>query len=394
MATAYLLRELEEIDQDLEITVFGDEREFCYNRVLLSKVLSGETPEQELEILDHSRPPAAKFLTNTRVVHIDPQEKSVLCEHGSSHSYDLLAIATGASVARPPLDCSGVEGVMKFRSLADTRQLRKLESRGKSAVVVGGGLLGLEAAHGLNELGFATTVVHRNPVLMNRQLDLSGGRQLQSDLESRGIGFRLDCNLEKLFTHQRAVSGVLLGNGEQLASDLLLFATGIVPNIDICVGAGLRTDRGVLINENLRTSGEDIYALGECAQFGEHCFGLVAPIREQARVLARQLSGLSGPAYTVSDTPTQLKISGIDIYRAGKLDDSAEQLLLRDEIAGVYRRLVVRDNKLIGALLVGDNRGGTWYADLIHSQRNIKGLRPGLMFGQDVSEAVLPQAAA
>jgi len=391
MATAYLLQALEKQTHDLSITVCGDERDCCYNRVLLSSLLAGEVREDDLAMLHRTE---ATFLTNTRIQRIDVQARVVYADAGQANPYDLLVLATGARVATPALQGVELEGVTAFRSLDDTRQLRDLPSCGQRAVVVGGGLLGLEAAHGLNELGFTTTVVHRNPVLMNRQLDAEGARSLQQALEQRGIRCALGHNIAAIQSADNTVSGVTLDNGDSHECNLLLFATGITPNAELATEAGLDTDRGVMVNDRLRTNDPYVYAIGECAQVGEHCFGLVAPIRDQAEVLARELTGRDGDAYRVTDTPTQLKISGIDIYRAGELDDSAEQLILRSKTAGVYRRLVVRNERLVGAVLVGDKRGGNWYAELIDNKTNIKALRPALMFGRDVAESALPMAAA
>jgi len=392
MATAYLLQALEEHPHDLEVTVIGEERERCYNRVLLSNVLSGEKPEADLRMLDDGGAPSVTFITNTRIDQIETGEKLAHSQSGQSFPFDKLVFATGACVARPALGCQGIAGVGVFRTLQDTRYLRNLDARGQAAVVVGGGLLGLEAAHGLNELGFTTTVLHRNDVLMNRQLDAPGGRQLQLALERRGIDFRLGTSISDLVVDSASVAGVVLESGEILDCDLLLFATGIVPNAALASGSEICTERGILVDERLRTSRDGFFALGECSQFGSQCFGLVAPIRDQAAVLARELCGKEGPAFAVADWPTQLKISGIDIYRTGELDDAAEQLVLQDAGRGVYRRLVIRDDRLIGAVLVGDKRGGTWYAELVREHRNVERIRRQLMFGREVSEALLAAA--
>jgi nitrite reductase (NADH) large subunit len=185
-----------------------------------------------------------------------------------------------------------------------------------------------------------------------------------------------------------------LDSGASIPCELMLFATGITPNAGLAAQAGLAVKRGVMVDEHLHTSDPRVSALGECSQFGEHCFGLVAPIREQAQVLARRLSAQPGPAFRLVDSSTQLKISGIDIFSAGDFDGSGEQLVLRDAAAGIYRRLVVREQRLVGAVLVGDKRGGTWYSDLIRNGTDISELRPGLMFGRDISNSLLQAARA
>ena len=395
MAAAYLLQQLAELGHELQVTVNGDELEACYNRVLLSGVLAGETAATDLGMLDERTPGrAVNFMAGTRVAAVDHEGGTVLTECGKLLAYDKLVFATGASVARPTMADGGVTGVEEFRTLEDARHLQTLARKGGRAVVVGGGLLGLEAAHGLNTLGFETTVVHRQPYLMNRQLDEEGARQLQAELERAGISFCLADAVAELQTCRQVLTGVALHAGTTLPCDLLLFATGISPKASLAARAGLAVDRGILIDPYMRTETAGIYALGECSQLGRSCFGLVAPIRDQARVLARELLGIPGPGFALEHWPTQLKISGIDIYSAGEVDAAGEQLVLRDQRAGVYRRLVLRDGRLVGAVLVGDKRGGNWYSELIASGKNISEFRRGLIFGREVSKAVQLTARA
>ena len=394
MATAYLLQEMEKQRHDFDITVIGDERDCCYNRVMLSSLLAGETSESELNLLAADRPPSARFIAGSRVIQIDTKLGLVRCDVGPDQPFDRLVIATGSTVARPDMHGANVAGVEEFRTLEDTRRLVAAKGEGNPVTVIGGGLLGLEAAHGLNRLGHQTTVLHRNSWLMNRQLDREGGRQLQRELESQGIQLKLDTTVRRVLSDDRHITGLELDNGEHLESQLLLVATGITPNKEIAEEAGLSTDRGILVDARMRTSADKVYALGECCQLDQTCFGLVAPIRQQAKVLAGQLLGHSEAVFELEDWPTQLKISGIDIFRAGELDDTAEQMVLRDDANGIYRRLVIREEKLIGAVLVGDKRAGNWYAELIQNRRNIAELRRGLMFGQDVAQYLLPKKAA
>lgn len=392
MATAYLLQELGKRHHAMAVTVIGEERQACYNRVLLSHVLSGENSEADLRMLRRGGEP--ELVTGTRVTAIDTAGRRVLCDDGREFDYQRLVIATGASVARPALDCEGIAGVEVFRTLQDARHLRQIPVGGSRAIVVGGGLLGLEAAHGLNELGFNTAVLHRNRWLMNRQLDEAGGACLQRALEHRGIDFYLDASVAELHSESGRLTAVSLDDGRKLPCELLLFATGIAPNAGLARHCGIDTRRGVLVDAFMRTSADGVYALGECCQFGRHCFGLVAPIRAHAAVLARVLCHETGPGFEIEDWPTQLKISGIEIYCAGELEGESEQLVLTDRARRVYRRLAVRDGRLVGAVLVGDKRGGTWYSELIHDKRDIAGLRQGLMFGREVAEALQLTATA
>lgn len=395
MAAAYLLQELGSAVAGMDIIVIGDEPDTCYNRVLLSNVLAGQSGEDDLRMLEAGAVSRSiKFLRGTRVASVELDSRSLVTDCGQTLAWDRLVFATGATVNQPALADPNVRGVEQLRTLADARRLRGLAGRGGHAVVVGGGLLGLEAAHGLNTLGFVTSVVHRQSWIMNRQLDKEGARQLQLKLESSGIRFHLDDSVAALNMASEQLSGVSLCSGEAMPCQLLLFATGIKPNAQLAGSAGLAVDKGILIDTQMRTSWPGVFALGECSQLGQECFGLVAPVREQARLLARALCGDAVTAFSTQRWPTQLKISGIEIFSAGELDTAAEQLVLRDESAGIYRRLMLRDGRLVGAVLVGDKRGGTWYSELIASGANISEFRSGLLFGREVSEALQINARA
>jgi nitrite reductase (NADH) large subunit len=396
MAAAYLLQELAGLDHRLQITVIGDEPEACYNRVLLSGVLAGETAEVDLPMLSgRGLSPPTQFLTGTSVSSVNTSARTVLTDRGTCLPYDVLVFATGASVAMPDIALQDIDGIAVLRTLQDVRRLRSAHSAGRRAVVVGGGLLGLEAAHGLAGLGFATSVIHRQPFLMNRQLDAEGGGYLRDRLAASGITFFLEASVSALHASERRLSSITLQDGRELLCDLLVFATGITPNAVLANDAGVACARGILVDEYLRTSDPHCHALGECSQLGALCFGLVAPIKAQAAVLARQLAGTAGAPFMQHDAPVQLKISGIEIFSAGSLDSGGNQLVLRDERAGVYRRLVLQGNRLAGAVLVGDKREGSWYAQLIRDAADVSAYRSGLMFGKAVSEAMQlrPRAA-
>ncbi|MEM8659248.1 MAG: FAD-dependent oxidoreductase, partial [Pseudomonadota bacterium] len=312
MAAAYLLQELGVEAESFDITIVGDEDATCYNRVLLSSFLAGDSAADELQMLDDSAClGSVRFVEKTRVVAINPQVRSVELEGGAKLSYDQLVIATGASVAKPDVAHTTLDGVEAFRTLADANKLRARARAGAHAVVVGGGLLGLEAAHGLNALGFMTTVVHRQPRLMNRQLDDEGAAQLECTLASRGLHFRLSTEVVELKSEGGRVTAAVLQNGDVLPCELLLFATGIQPNIELARVAGLDTASGILVDCNMKTSAPDVFALGECSQLGEQCFGLAAPVREQAKVLAKELVGVAHAGFFARNYPAQLKISGI-----------------------------------------------------------------------------------
>jgi nitrite reductase (NADH) large subunit len=389
MAAAYLLRELAARDHGYDICVLGDERDVCYNRVLLSSALAGEVSARALGMVDDLATDV-RFVSGKRVRSIDRARRQVSCDDGDTYGYDRLVLATGSQVPIGDPEWAEIEGVSVFRTLADTRRLRSLGDSVRQVVVLGGGLLGLEAAHGLVHLGYHTTVVHRHKHLMNRQLDARGSLELQRQLESRGIEFSLGRTISSVVqtnTADRPVCAVRLDNDDQLPCQLLLFATGIRPNTSVARAAGLECDQGVCIDDYMRSSDEHIYAIGECAQHDDQCVGLVAPIQRQATTLASVLCEPSPESYLSQDTPTQLKISGIEIFRAGALDEDAEQIVFSDARSGVYRRLVVRDNQLVGAVLVGDKSSGNWYSELIHSGANIEAIRRNLMFGSLAAHA-------
>jgi nitrite reductase (NADH) large subunit len=362
---------------------------------MLSSVLAGETAESDLQMLSTAQlPSSVRLLTGTRVSAVNLKEQTVLTDNNEKLAYDKLVFATGATVARPDIAVSGIEGVRVLRTLEDVRYLHRLAATGRRAVVVGGGLLGLEAAHGLNGMGFETSVIHRQPYLMNRQLDEEGGLHLRQKMEQSGLQFYLEASVAALQSSDSKLSSIVLRDGRQLDCELLVFATGIEPGMTLARDSGVNCERGVLVDEYLQTSDPNCYALGECSQMGTQCFGLVAPIKAQAVVLAQQLTGCAGPAFVLEDWPVQLKISGVEIFSAGLLLAGGEQLVMRDESSGVYRRLVLRGDQLVGAVLVGDKRDGIWYAQLIRNATDISGFRSGLMFGKAVSEAMQLSAIA
>ncbi len=394
MATAYFLQEWWQLGGctgNWQITVVGAEAEACYNRVLLSSLLAGEVVEKDLSLLTDTHL-GVSMITGVEVINIDLAAGEARLSNQTRVAFDHLVFATGAEAALPTL--TGIEstGIGVLRTLADCRDLHQRAGTGQRAVVVGGGLLGLEAAHGLNQLGCDTSVVHRQPWLMNRQLDEQGARRLETALRDQGMNFLLSARTASVRVESEAVTALVLEDGRELSCDLLVFATGITPRVGLAAQAGVATKHGILVDNYLRTDRKNVWALGECCQLGEHLFGLVAPVREQAGVLARSLLELPVEGFVPGSYPTQLKISGIDIYSDGDLQGDAEELILDDDSTGVYRRLRLRDNRLVGAVLVGDKQGGNWYSNLIQDRVDVGPLRRGLIFGPEISQALAPQS--
>jgi NAD(P)H-dependent nitrite reductase large subunit/NAD(P)H-dependent nitrite reductase small subunit len=374
---------------DYEITVFGAEPHGNYNRILLSPVLSGEKRVEE--IILHSpqwySEHGVTLHAGDSAVRIDRRRRVVHSRNGVEVPYDRLLIATGSNPIILPVPGTQLHGVVTFRDLADVNAMLEAARLYRKAVVIGGGLLGLEAANALVQRGMDVTVVHLFASLMERQLDEAAAGLLRSSLEGRGLKFHMPARTTAILGERR-VSGVRFDDGTQLDADLVVMAAGVRPNVELASQAGLRCERGVLVDDTLQTFDPSIYAVGECVQHRNSTFGLVAPLWEQARVCAAHLAEVGVSRYRGSLTATQLKVTGVDVYSAGELAaaDGAETLVLRDPRRGIYKRLVICDNKLRGAVLYGDTRDGAWYFDLITAGRDITAMREALLFGPALAE--------
>ncbi len=386
MATAYLLQELTAGGvSPFRITVVGDEPvQGAYNRILLSSLLAGDKPADELWMLDARwyRQHRIELISGCRVQSLDTGAHTATLENGRKLPFDTLVLATGSRAHIPAIPGSDLDGVMGFRSMADVARLQALVAGDcDSVVIVGGGLLGLEAAHGLSQLGAKVSLVHRNTHLMNRQLDRRAGQMLQEQLAARGMTFHLQARPIAIEGRGR-VEAVRLDNGSSLSCGLLLFAAGIEPNRELAQAAGLACDRGIQVDASLRTSAPSIYALGECCEQAGRTFGLVAPIRRQAEVLAKVLRG-DPAAYRHAETPVHLKVSGVEMHAHGVIEEEGlDALVLEDPRAGIYRRLNLNGDRLAGSVLLGDKSGGSWYDELIVGAAPLSGLRHQLLFGQ------------
>lgn len=393
MAAHRLVEELlERAPNRYAIALIGAEPHAPYNRILLSQVLSGERRREDAVLSDAAclASRGVRFRGGTPVAAIDRDLRNLVTASGDIIGYDRLVLATGSEPIRPAVAGANLPGVVAFRTLDDVERMLEAARPGARAVVVGGGLLGLEAAAGLAKRGMAVTVVHLMPTLMERQLDADAARLLAGSLAARGIAVAAAAEAE-FIVGDAAAAGVRLKGGETLAADLVVVAIGIRPNAALGRKAGLAVGRGVVVDDGLATSDPAIFALGECIEHRGQTFGLVAPIWEQARVLAERLAG-GGARYEGSTSYASLKVTGIDLFSAGVFEPRPGDapVVLRDGLAGVYRKLVLREGRLAGALLYGDAADADWYLELIRSKAPVEPIRGALMFGR--SFAVGPAA--
>jgi NAD(P)H-dependent nitrite reductase small subunit len=365
------------------ITVFGAEPRGNYNRILLSPVLSGE--QQADDIMLH-RPAwytrrGITLHSGDPIVAIDRKRRTVRSQSGVVATYDRLLIATGSDPIMLPLPGKDLPGVVTFRDLDDVNRMLEQSGAGRRAVVIGGGLLGLEAAHGLSLRGMHVTVVHLLDTLMERQLDAPASALLKAALEKRGIEFRMSAKTQAVLGSER-VTGVRFEGGEQVAADLVVMAVGVRPNIELARKAYLACDRGILVDDTLQTFDPAIYAVGECVQHRRQTFGLVAPLWEQARICAQHIAEIGVSRFSGSINATQLKVSGIEVFSAGDFAESPtrESLVLSDRRRGVYKRIVIEGNKVCGAVLFGDTREAAKLRDLIIDKTDIGAIRDQLLF--------------
>jgi len=390
MAGVRTLEELLKIAPDLyDITVFGAEPHPNYNRILLSPVLSGEQTVDDIVLnpLSWYEEHGIRLYLGKAVARIDRIRRCVVAGDGTEVQYDRLLLATGSLPFILPVPGKDLQGVVAYRDIADTEAMIDAAARYKHAVVIGGGLLGLEAANGLRQRGMQVTVVHIMPWLMERQLDEVAGGLLQKSLEARGIRFEIGAQTEALTGDDTGrVCAVRFKDGREIAADLVVMAAGIRPNTALAEAAGLHLNRGIVVNDTLQTVTDPrIYAVGECAAHRGIAYGLVAPLFEQGKVCATHLAHFGIGRYTGSQTSTKLKVTGIDLFSAGDFmgGEGAEEIVLSDPYAGVYKKLVIKDDKLISACLYGDTVDGSWYFKLLRQGRKVGELRDKLMFGEN-----------
>uniref|UniRef100_UPI0025FF1049 nitrite reductase large subunit NirB n=1 Tax=Niveispirillum sp. TaxID=1917217 RepID=UPI0025FF1049 len=386
MAGIRAVEELLERAPDLcDITVFGAEPRVNYNRIMLSPLLSGEKTFDQIVIndLDWYLQNRIKLFAGDPVEQIDRDDQVVVTRSGLSVPYDRLLIATGSMPIVIPIPGARLPGVVTFRDVDDVDRMLAASARGGHAVVIGGGLLGLEAAVGLKARGMNVTVLHLAGHLMERQLDSSAGHLLAQELERRGLTVLTSADTAAILgdTH---VTGVALKDGTELKADLVVMAVGIRPDTRLAAAAGLEIGRGILVDDHMVTNDPAICAVGECVQHRGACYGLVQPLFEMAKVLADHLAGKQGAGYTGSVTSTKLKVTGVDVFSAGDFSGGpgTEDIVFRDAGRGVYKRIVLQDGRIKGAVMYGDTADGAWYFQLLKAGEDVGGLRNTLIFGQ------------
>ena len=393
MAAGRVLEELLARDGTrYEITIFGAEPRVNYNRIMLSPVLAGEKTYQEIIIHDDAwyAHHGVVLRKGENVSAINREAKTIQTASGTVAAYDKLLISTGSTPIAIPVKGVTLPDVLTFRDLDDVDAMLRAAKQGGRAVVIGGGLLGLEAAAGLKAQGMEVTVLHLMPTLMERQLDSSAGYLLKRSIERRGIEVLTEANTKAILgeTH---VTGLRLEDGREIEASLVVMAVGIRPNSKLAKGAGLAVERGVVVDDHMRTSDADIYAVGECVEHRGLCYGLVAPLFEMAKVAAAQLAGDAEAAYTGSVTSTKLKVSGIDLFSAGDFSESddSDDIVLRDPARGIYKRIVLKGDRIKGVVLYGDTGDGSWLFDLLKNATDVSAMRDTLIFGQAYQEGTL-----
>ena len=386
------MRTLEELlkaaPDHYDITVFGDEPHPNYNRIMLSPVLAGEQTVEQIVL--NSREWYAEhgitLHTGKKVVKIDRRNRHVETDDGTRVPYDRMLLATGSKPFILPIPGADLPGVVGFRDIADVDKMIDASSHYKHAVVIGGGLLGLEAANGLKLRGMDVSVVHIAPWLLERQMDEPAARLLQKSLEEKGLQFLLEKQTQELVRGESGrVCAVKFKDGETVPADLVVMAVGIRPNTELAESAGLHCHRGVVVNDTMQTFDPRIYAVGECVNHRGIAYGLVAPLFEQAKVCANHLAEHGVARYQGSMTSTKLKVTGIDLFSAGNFmgGEGLEEIVFQDVGRGAYKKLVLQGNKLAGAVLYGDTLDGTWYFELMRDGTDVSDFRDKLLFGRN-----------
>ncbi len=376
-----------------DITVIGAEPHPNYNRILLSSVLAGDKTLDEIVINSPSwyAEHGIRLIAENRATAIDRAARLVALADGTAVAYDKLLLATGSKPVAPPIPGLGMPNVRAFRDIADVEAMIAAATSDRRAVVIGGGLLGLEAAWGLKRRGMSVALVHLMPTLMERQLDVAAGALLRRELDARGIAFFTNSQTEAILGAGRA-EAVLLADGRRIPADFVVLAVGIRPNIDLARTANLDVNRGILVGDDMCTGDPDIYAVGECIEHNGQTFGLVAPIWDQAKVCGARLAGDGAAVYVPPPVFTSLKITGIDVFSAGALaaaDDADQEITLHDAKRGLYKKVILRDDRIVGSVLYGSVADGPWYVQLMRDKVDVSSFRDQIVFGRAFAEQAL-----
>lgn len=387
MAGVRCIEEILKLDPlGFEITIFGSEPHVNYNRILLSSVLQGSTSIGDITLHDRDWYECHQIhlYTGETVIEIDKHKQVVKSDQHRIVSYDQLIVATGSVPFSLPIPGAEKKGVVTFRTIEDCQKIMEISKNNKKAVVIGGGVLGLEAAKGLLNLGMTVYVVHIGSYLMERQLDETAARMLQKELEGQGIKFLLEKETKEIVGGTVA-KGVRFHDGTEVEADLVVMAAGVRPNVQLAKETGIETNRAILVNDYMETSVPNVYAIGECVEHRGMTYGLVQPLYEQGKALARRICGIQSPGYEGSVLSTKLKISGVDLFSVGIIhdeDSSNQTIKIYDEVERVYKKVVFQDHKIIGAVLFGDTKDRTRLLDMILRQQDVSDLEKVSLFPQ------------
>jgi nitrite reductase (NADH) large subunit len=388
MAGVRTLEEILRIAPDLyDITVFGAEPHANYNRILLSPVLAGEMTLSEIMLndVDWYQKNGITLHLDKKITKIDRIARKVIAADGTEESYDRLLLATGSNPFVLPIPGKDLPGVITYRDIQDTNAMIDAAGKYRRAVVIGGGLLGLEAANGLKLRGMDVTVVHLAEWLMERQLDKTAADMLKKSLEDKGLKFLLKTQTTEILANAGGrVGSIRFSDGEETPADLVVMAVGIKPNDDLAKAAGLYCTRGVVVSDTMQTYDPRIYAVGECASHRGIAYGLVAPLFEMGKVCANHLAHRGIGRYEGSVSSTKLKVTGVELFSVGRFqgDADTEEIVLHDPIGGIYKKLVLKDDCIVGGVMVGDTGDGAWYLQMLCGKKNVADIRDHLMFGQ------------
>ena len=375
-----------------DITVIGAEPHPNYNRILLSSVLAGDKSLDEIVVNPRGwyDGQGIQLIAGVAATAVDRRAKRVMLADGTAVPYEKLLLATGSKPLAPAIPGIGFANVHAFRDIADVEALIAATGRDRRAVVIGGGLLGLEAAWGLKRRGMSVALVHLMPTLMERQLDAAAGALLLRSLDARGIDVFVNSQTEEIVGAERA-EAVVLADGRKIPGDLVVLAIGIRPNIELARNAGLDVNRGILVGDDMATSDPDVFAVGECIEHNGQVFGLVAPIWDQARVAGARLAGDGTAVYVPPPIFTSLKITGIDVFSAGALaaaDEADEEITLHDAKGGLYKKVILRNDRVVGSVLFGSVADGPWYVELMRDGTDVLPFRDQLIFGRALAERI------